>query len=615
MQWLAADDNDGNVNNGTPHMTAIHAAFNRHGIACATPAPVNSGCSGQPNGGTGPTLSATPGNFSASLSWTSVTGATRYWVFRTEGHAGAEFGKTRIADITTTSFVDTQVANGRNYWYNVVAQGSQASCYSRVSNAVQVTPAGSPNPDFTISCSPASLTVTQGGPAATSTCTIGSVNGFNSAVSLSCTNMPTGSSCSFNPTAVTPPPNGSANSTLSVTATANANTGNFAFQVLGVSGALSHSFGMSLTVNPAGGGGGQTAVFDAALQAPKCGTVGNSCDTGATLVRSRDTLATPETNQPNTIADSCADGTSGVYLTDESSEALKVVSVDGTNFAPGKQVRVEATVHAWPGGPTSDHLDLYFAADANSPVWTVIATNITPTAGGIQTFTATYTLPASGPANLQAVRAQFRYQGSASPCTAGAYNDRDDLAFAVTPANPGTDVFFDNFETALGWTTNPNGTDTATTGQWERGDPEDTNSSGPKQLGTTVSGVNDLVTGRLAGANAGAFDIDGGVTSIQSPPITLPATGTLTLSFSYYLAHGTNSSSADFLRVRVIGTTNTLVFEELGAANDDDAAWAVATASLNAFAGQTVRILIEAADASTASLVEAAVDDVRITQQ
>jgi hypothetical protein len=34
---------------------------------------------------------------------------------------------------------------------------------------------------------------------------------------------------------------------------------------------------------------------------------------------------------------------------------------------------------------------------------------------------------------------------------------------------------------------------------------------------------------------------------------------------------------------------------------------------LNAFAGQTVRIVFEAADASTASLVEAGVDDVRIT--
>ena len=130
-----------------------------------------------------------------------------------------------------------------------------------------------------------------------------------------------------------------------------------------------------------------------------------------------------------------------------------------------------------------------------------------------------------------------------------------------------------------------------------------------------MSGVNDLVTGRLAGLAAGDFDIDSGVTSIQSPPIALPATGTLTLSFSYYLAHGTNSSSADFLRVRVVGSPNTLVFEELGAANNDNGAWAVASASLNAFAGQTIRILIEAADASGASLVEAAVDDVRITQQ
>ena len=64
-------------------------------------------------------------------------------------------------------------------------------------------------------------------------------------------------------------------------------------------------------------------------------------------------------------------------------------------------------------------------------------------------------------------------------------------------------MFFDNFETATGWTTNPNGTDTATTGFWERGDPEATTDSGAKQLGTTVSGVNDLVTGRLAGASAG----------------------------------------------------------------------------------------------------------------
>jgi hypothetical protein len=162
---------------------------------------------------------------------------------------------------------------------------------------------------------------------------------------------------------------------------------------------------------------------------------------------------------------------------------------------------------------------------------------------------------------------------------------------------------------------NPNGTDTATAGLWERGDPQQTTSSGVKQLGTTVSGVNDLVTGRLAGSSAGVHDIDGGVTSIRSPAIALPGTGTLTLSFSYYLAHGSNSSSADYLRIQVVGTTTSTVLEELGAANNDNAAWAAGSANITGFAGQTVRIHVEAADASGASLVEAAVDDVRITQQ
>ncbi len=180
----------------------------------------------------------------------------------------------------------------------------------------------------------------------------------------------------------------------------------------------------------------------------------------------------------------------------------------------------------------------------------------------------------------------------------------------------GTTVFSDTFETSLGWVTNPNGTDTATTGQWERGDPEaTTDQGGARQLGTTVSGTNDLVTGRLAGASAGVNDIDGGVTSIRSPAITLPATGTLTLSFSYYLAHSSNATSADFLRVSVVGNTTSVVFQRLGAAANVNGAWATASASLNSFAGQTVRILIEAADASTASLVEAGIDDVKITQQ
>ncbi|MEU1727768.1 M14 family zinc carboxypeptidase [Nonomuraea sp. NPDC005692] len=180
---------------------------------------------------------------------------------------------------------------------------------------------------------------------------------------------------------------------------------------------------------------------------------------------------------------------------------------------------------------------------------------------------------------------------------------------------PPVTVWSDTFETATGWTANPSGTDTATTGAWERGDPEATTSSGAKQLGTTVSGTNDLVTGRLAGTAAGDYDLDGGVSSIQSPPITLPSTGTLSLSLSWYLAHGSNASSADYFRVRVVGGTTTTVFQQAGAATNRNGAWAVASADLTAYAGQTVRILIDAADASGASLVEAGVDDVKITQQ
>ncbi|SCE84212.1 Zinc carboxypeptidase [Micromonospora coriariae] len=177
----------------------------------------------------------------------------------------------------------------------------------------------------------------------------------------------------------------------------------------------------------------------------------------------------------------------------------------------------------------------------------------------------------------------------------------------------GTTVWSDTFETATGWTINPSGTDTATLGAWERGAAQATTSSGAKQL-TPYAGSNDLVTGRLAGSAAGDHDVDGGVTSARSPAVTLPSSGTLTLSLAWYLAHGSNASSADHLRVSVVhngGTTALLT--QAGAATNRNGSWAVSNLNLTPYAGQSVRIQIEAADASTASLVEAAVDNVTIT--
>jgi leucyl aminopeptidase len=173
-------------------------------------------------------------------------------------------------------------------------------------------------------------------------------------------------------------------------------------------------------------GGAQTAVYSSTLKAPECATVGTSCDSGPTLLLGRDHISGgAEPNQPNTINNSCADGTTGVFHSDESNDRIVVTSSSGS-LTHGTTATVSATVWAY-AGFTSDALDLYYAANANSPSWVFIKT-IVPTKAGAQTLSTTFTLPTG---SLQAVRAQFRYLGRASSCTTGSYNDHDDLIFAV----------------------------------------------------------------------------------------------------------------------------------------------------------------------------------------
>jgi hypothetical protein len=111
--------------------------------------------------------------------------------------------------------------------------------------------------------------------------------------------------------------------------------------------------------------------------------------------------------------------------------------------------------------------------------------------------------------------------------------------------------------------------------------------------------------------------VDAGMTSIQSPPIALPATGNLTLRFQIYLAHLNNATRADFISVRVVGNNGVAqtVWSRGATASNVAGAWATRTASLNAWAGQTITLRIEAYDGAGASLIEAGVDNVTITRQ
>lgn len=179
-------------------------------------------------------------------------------------------------------------------------------------------------------------------------------------------------------------------------------------------------------------------------------------------------------------------------------------------------------------------------------------------------------------------------------------------------------AFDDDLEVSQGWAVDPDGTDTATTasaGKWGRVTPQATSSNGPKQLATVASGSKAFVTGALAGASANSDDLDG-TTTIRSRPIELPSTSGQRLFFRYVFAHGSNSSSADHLVAFIedSGGTRTPVATFNGSATDVDGAWRSVYASVDAWKGQQVRIVFQATDAGPDSLVEAEIDDVRITR-
>ncbi len=943
IQWLTADDDNGSLNDGTPHMSALFAAFNRHGIACAAPAPVNSGCADRP---AAPTLTAGAGAYSATLNWDAVPGAASFWVLRSEGHAGCDFGKAKIAEVTTASFTDTEVAAGRPYFYNVVARGASSACLGAASNCVQVTPTVSTDPDFTVSCVPTSLSVGQGGsvnatctvtsangfssevglacgslptdascafapPAvtpppgssvtstltlttatttpggttpfqvsgtsgaltrsanltvavlppdfsiactpisvsvvqgnsATSTCTVTSLNGFSAEVSLACSTLPAGAACNFSPASVTPAPGGTASAILTITAAATTPAGTSPFQVVATSGALARSANLTLAVlapsftvacapsslsvvqgnsatstctitsqntfsaevalscgplpagascafSPAlvtpppngtitstltvstatttpggatafqviGTGGGLTRTANltlsvlvpnysvsctpAALSVVQGNSVVSTCTVtsintfsapvalsctvlpaGAACSFSAPTVTPPPngtvtstltvstaTTTPGGLVGFQVVGTSGA-LTRAAGLSLNVllpnfsvactpssvsvvqgnsasttcritstntfsapVSLSCGTFPAGAVCAFNpAVVTPAPNGTIDSLLTLSTATTTPAGTSTVQVigsggglvrttnlsltvtlppdfalscnpASLSTTQGGsatstciissLRAFSAPVSLSCSGlppgascafgnanptpPANgsvssvltvsLDASLATGAYPFSVVG-TSGALLHAAALNLSVTAT-----VFSDDFETAQGWVTNPNGTDTANRGQWERAVPVQYTGGGIViQNGTTPSPVNDLVTqASTAGSNG---DIDNGSTSVQSPPIDLPA-GTLTLSFSYYLAHRTDSSTEDYLRVRVVGpTSSALVLEELGSTLNDPANFTTRTVDISSFAGQTIRILIEAADLGVDNLLEAAVDNVKIIRQ
>ena len=125
------------------------------------------------------------------------------------------------------------VANGTTYTIQLEFSNSANNC---------VLPPAQTNPDFSLTDSPSSLTVTQG-TSGTSTVTVHPAGGFTGSVTLSASGLPAGVTASFGTNPAT------STSVVTFTASSTATTGTSTVTITGTSGTLTHTTTVSLTIS------------------------------------------------------------------------------------------------------------------------------------------------------------------------------------------------------------------------------------------------------------------------------------------------------------------------------------------------------------------------------
>jgi len=139
----------------------------------------------------------------------------------------------------------SSMANPGTIAYSV--PGSYVASFTVTDNGGLTSPAATRTvtvPDFSLTASPASQTVSPGGNTSyTATVTAGS--GFTGAVTFSVSGLPSGATGSFAPVSVT----GSGSTTLSVTTNGTTPAGTYTLTITGTSGPVSHAANVTLVVN------------------------------------------------------------------------------------------------------------------------------------------------------------------------------------------------------------------------------------------------------------------------------------------------------------------------------------------------------------------------------
>jgi len=156
----------------------------------------------------------------------------------------SQIGQSRWGDYSSMSI---DPADDCTFWYtNEYYTTSGTNWQTRIGSFQFTSCTGTPG--FSLTASPGSQSTVPGG-SATYTATATSFNGFTGTVNLTIKGCPTAATCTFNPTSITLPPNGSGNSTLTVQTSSSTKAGTYTLTITGTSGSLTQSTTVTLVVS------------------------------------------------------------------------------------------------------------------------------------------------------------------------------------------------------------------------------------------------------------------------------------------------------------------------------------------------------------------------------
>jgi len=173
-----------------------------------------------------------------------------------------------------------------------------------------------------------------------------------------------------------------------------------------------------------------------------------------------------------------------------------------------------------------------------------------------------------------------------------------------------------DMETTAGWTVGAPDDD-ATTGVWNRMNPQGT--AAQPEDDHTPGGVNCWVTDGNAGSGVGSFDVDGGKTTLYSAVYDLSAADDPTASYWRWYSNTAGASpNADVFVVDIsVDGVNWVNVETVGPAGPEvSGGWIRHEFRVWDFVapGSSVQLRFVAADEGDGSIIEAAVDDLLISE-